>query len=309
MINQLRNVVGRRHLIMLSIAFLLGVTLTFVGFNLVSASPEDDVVAVVNGHVITKDAFITRLQEDAGEAILSQMITEMLVLQSQESRGATVTDEEISAELEQIMMGFPSEEIFQNALQMEGLTLERLTEEIKFHIIMTKLSQSGIAVTDDEIVAFFEENVEFFGEPESLLVRHILVETKEEADAIIKELNSGANFATLATEKSIDTGSAVEGGLIGLIDENSPLVEPFIDAAFLLDEGQVSPPVESSFGWHIIRVDEKFPEVEADLANYRDAIEQHLLAERGHPMEQIIDELADEADIDIRWTKYQSLIP
>lgn len=88
---------------------------------------------------------------------------------------------------------------------------------------------------------------------EQVNVRHILVDTKEEAEAVIKRLNDGEDFAAVAKEVSKDTGSAEKGGELGFAPRGS-FVKEFEDAAFSLPIGQISDPIQSQFGWHVIEV-------------------------------------------------------
>lgn len=88
--------------------------------------------------------------------------------------------------------------------------------------------------------------------------RHILVATKAEADAIEQQLKAGADFATIAKAKSTDTGSKASGGDLGWFGKGT-MVAPFETAAFKLAPGQISAPVQTQFGWHIIQVLAKDP--------------------------------------------------
>ena len=103
--------------------------------------------------------------------------------------------------------------------------------------------------------------------------RHILVPTEDEAKAIEAELKKGADFATLAKEKSKDPGAA-DGGDLGYFTKDQ-MVPEFAEAAFKLDKGQISDPIHTQFGWHIIKVEDKrtkptptFDQVKAQLQNY-----------------------------------------
>ena len=117
----------------------------------------------------------------------------------------------------------------------------------------------------------YDELVASVPRPEEVRARHILVKTKEEAEAVLKQLRGGADFAQLAKEKSSD-GSAAEGGDLGYFTKDG-MVGPFAEAAFAVKPGELVPnPVETQFGWHVIKVEDRrlaptpsFEEIKGDL--------------------------------------------
>lgn len=297
---------NRQSLLGMALAFVLGGVIAFAGFTLTSASDHGDVVAVVNGQSITREEFYNRLEELAGEQVLDQIITEMLIAQAEQSRGVPVSDEEVQAELDRIIENIGSEEEFQEELSRYGITLERLLYEIRLDLILTKLSRQGVEISDEEIKEFFEANKAYLDTPERIRVRHILVKTEEEAKEILAQLAEGADFAELAKAKSIDTASGAQGGEIGYIHQGSPVVEEFKSAAFALEVGEVSEPVFSQFGWHIIRVDERLEAEEATLESSREFIVNYLTEQKAKPVGEILQELRGEAQIDVRWPRYEA---
>lgn len=301
-----RFVFNRRSVLWTALAFVLGGVVALAGFTLTSASDNADVVAVVNGQPITRLEFYNRLEEMAGEQVLDQIITEMVIAQAEQSRGVPVSDEEVQAELDRIIESIGSEEAFYAELERYGITLERLLYEIRLDLILTKLSRQGVEISDEEIAAFFEANKAHLDTPERILVRHILVETEAEAREILAQLAQGADFAELAKAKSIDTASGVQGGEIGYIYPDSPVVEEFKTAAFALEVGQVSEPVSSQFGWHVIRVDERLEAEEATLENSRQFIVDYLTEQKARPIGQILQELRNEAQVDVHWPRYEA---
>jgi peptidyl-prolyl cis-trans isomerase C len=131
------------------------------------------------------------------------------------------------------------------------------------------------SVTEEAVRADYEAFVAEFVPADEIRASHILVPTQDEANAVKAELDGGADFATVAKEKSIDPGAA-NGGDLGFFGKGM-MVAPFEAAAFALtDVGQVSAPVESQFGWHVIRLEEKrqsappaFEQVAAQLQQQR----------------------------------------
>ncbi len=112
------------------------------------------------------------------------------------------------------------------------------------------------AVSEADAKAFFDKKVAEIPPVEELRARHILVEKKEEADELVTKIKAGGDFAALAEEKSKDTGSGANGGDLGFFGKGQ-MVKPFEDAAMALKAGEVSAPVQSQFGWHIIKMEEK----------------------------------------------------
>ena len=111
------------------------------------------------------------------------------------------------------------------------------------------------AVNDDAMHKVYDDAVKQMPPEEEVRARHILVATEDEAKDIEAQLKKGADFATLAKEKSKDPGAA-EGGDLGYFTKDQ-MVPEFADAAFKLDKGQISDPVKTQFGWHIIKVEDK----------------------------------------------------
>jgi peptidyl-prolyl cis-trans isomerase C len=129
------------------------------------------------------------------------------------------------------------------------------------------------AMTDEALHKVYDEAIKQTPNEEEVHARHILVATEGEAKDIEAQLKNGADFATLAKQKSKDPGAA-EGGDLGYFSKEQ-MVPEFAEAAFKLDKGQISDPVKTQFGWHIIKVEDKrikptptFDEVKGQLQNY-----------------------------------------
>jgi peptidyl-prolyl cis-trans isomerase C len=141
-------------------------------------------------------------------------------------------------------------------------------------LMETLLQDTGKAsLTDDAMHKVYDEAVKQMPPEEEVHARHILVPTEEEAKEIEAELKKGADFATLAKEKSKDPGAA-DGGDLGYFTKDQ-MVPEFSDVAFKLDKGQISDPVHTQFGWHIIKVEDKrikptptFDQVKPQLENF-----------------------------------------
>ncbi|MDB5622479.1 MAG: peptidylprolyl isomerase [Devosia sp.] len=132
------------------------------------------------------------------------------------------------------------------------------------------------AVTEDAVRAEYDKYTAEFQPADEIHASHILVENEDEAKAIKAELDGGADFAAIAKEKSIDPGAA-NGGDLGFFSAGM-MVPQFEEAAFALTEpGQVSDPVQSQFGWHIIRLEEKRQSSPAPIEQVAGQLQQQLL--------------------------------
>jgi peptidyl-prolyl cis-trans isomerase C len=118
------------------------------------------------------------------------------------------------------------------------------------------IEEGKAAVTDQAMHKVYDDAVKQMSGEQEVRARHILVATEVEAKAVIAEIRKGTDFAELAKLKSKDPGAAAEGGDLGYFTREQ-MVPEFAEAAFKLEKGQVSEPVKTQFGWHIIKVENK----------------------------------------------------
>jgi peptidyl-prolyl cis-trans isomerase C len=131
------------------------------------------------------------------------------------------------------------------------------------------------AVTDDAMKKVYADAIKEVGNEQEVSARHILVESEDDAKAISADLKKGGDFAAIAKEKSKDPGSKDSGGDLGFFTKDQ-MVPEFAEAAFKLDKGQVSDPVKSQFGWHVIRVDDKRTKEPPTFEQVKDQIENFV---------------------------------
>jgi len=151
------------------------------------------------------------------------------------------------------------------------------------------------SVTEQSVRDAYDAFTADFQPQEEIHARHILVKTEDEAKAIKAEIDGGADFATLAKENSIDPGAA-NGGDLGFFGKGM-MVPPFEQAAFALTEpGQVSDPVQSQFGWHIIKLEEKRMSAPPAFEQVAQQLQQQALMKA---FGDKVDALMDGVEIDI----------
>ncbi len=168
-----------------------------------------------------------------------------------------VTKSDVDDELETIKtQNFDgSDEQFNAFLDESNITRADARRIVRFQLQQPKLFNQvtrGVRFSDSAARQFYADNKDQFSEPAGRTAAHILVETEAEARSL-REQASEENFAELARENSIDTGSAPEGGDLGAI-QRGQLVPEFEEVAFKLKDGQISDPVKTQFGWHVIIV-------------------------------------------------------
>ena len=159
----------------------------------------------------------------------------------------------------------------------------KMLEEVKAEIMVNQYlrdSVKDISVSDAEITSHYNSKKAEYTAPEQVRASHILVDTQEAAKAIIADLNKGKNFAEVAQELSTDTGSAARGGDLGFFARGQ-MVEPFEKAAFALKTGELSKtPVQTQFGWHIIKVAEHRAAQQIALNDVKQDIRSELLMQK-----------------------------
>ena len=233
------------------------------------------------------------------KTLQANILDSLIVLRLLEKYGSehnfTVTQKEIDDQYQTVVKGYPSESAFEKDLQDKKISKTFLKDEIKSELLRNKIAASvtkNITVSDAEIQKYYEDNKEtLFKVPEQIRVSHILIqfinvaEGQEVTDqvklaaydkikAIQDKLNAGEDFAALAKANSEDTASAPSGGDIGYISKGQTVAE-FENAAFALKVGEVSGIVETSYGYHIIKVTEHkdpyiktFDEVKDTIKSY-----------------------------------------
>ena len=219
----------------------------------VLAQDADTVVATVNGETITLGQMIAMRQgldaqatQGLPDSALWDLMLDQMIRQTAVAQAAQPLSKRDTAALE-----------IEKRAYLAGSVLEKV---------------AGAEPDEAELKAAYDQA--FGGQTEPAVeynAAHILVKTKEEAEAIAKQLEEGADFGQLAEEKSTDNSGPNKGDLGWF--QAGQMVQPFADAVKALDKGQVSAPVETQFGWHIIKLNDTrevtppaFDEVKEQLA-------------------------------------------
>jgi peptidyl-prolyl cis-trans isomerase C len=232
----------------------------FLRFAAAEEKPGDTVVATVNGQPITESDLHFAENELGGEIanlppeVKRRALAEYLIDNELFAKAAEEAKISATPEYEQ---------------QMRYLK-RRVLRELYFD----KTLKGKIG--EDEARKIYTEKIAQLKPEEEIEARHILVDSEEKAKELHAKIVAGADFAQLAKENSTDTGSKDQGGVLGYFGHGQ-MVPEFEAAAFKLEKGQVSEPVHTNFGWHIIKVDDRRKKEPPSFAAVKDTILNSLV--------------------------------
>lgn len=277
-----------------------------------SDKKAEEVAALVNGEPIVAAAvqgeikgILSRFQEQGRkpsdaemaslrESVLDKMIKLELLSQESKKAGVSVASADIDNELKGYKKGFADDKAFTKALGEAGLTEAELRKQIGKNLTIQKFIDTKfkgkVQVTEQEAKDFYNNNQDKFKQPEMAHARHILIaakETEPKADKdrkraklvqIQKQLKGGADFGELAKQYS-DCPSKERSGDLGFFPRGQ-MVKPFDQAVFKMMPGDVSDIVETEFGYHLIKLEEKKPAKTVSFDEAKAKITAYLTQEK-----------------------------
>lgn len=280
---------------------------------------ENDVIATVNDEKILRKDFdrrlnvFRRMNQDVTSIIKMQVVNQLtkkvLLKQFIDEQDISVSNEEVQAELEKIKFFLqnnpknadkPLEEI----LETQGSSLSELEEEVSRALALSKYLENSVSDSDKR--SYFDANKDAFNGAR-VKASHILIDTRnmktdaerEEAKKMIEvvkmEIDKGADFAEMAKKYS-NCPSAEKGGDIGFFQRKGSIVEDFAKVAFAMEVGEVSEPVKTQFGYHIIKVTEK---EEGKDVSYEDVSDMVDFVYMQMKTEELLKDLYGKAEIKI----------
>ena len=267
-----------------------------------------DKVAVVNGVTINQGTydrelnFFVRRAATGGKQIpdaqmaqmknevLESLIERELLFQESKKKGIQVKSEAVSDQLQKIKQRYPNQEEFKKLLSSMGLTesdvLSQIARGMAIQELIDKEVAEKIKVSDEETKSFYDRNPQLFQQPEQVKASHILIkvqsnapdeqkaEARKKIETVQQKVQKGEDFATLAKTYS-EGPSGPRGGDLGYF-RRGQMVKPFEEAAFSLKPNETSDIVETQFGYHLIKVDDKKPAKKMAYAEVKDRLSEHL---------------------------------
>lgn len=196
------------------------------------------------------------------QSMLDEMVTETLLLQKAKELKLVPSDSDLNSEITKqyntTKANYKTDAEWKTALSQNGFTEDSLKAQIKNSVILNKVVDymtKDVKVTDKQIEDYYNANKDkYTTQPNKIHLAHILVSTQAEAQQAKDRISKGEDFAAVAKQVSTDTGSKDNGGDLGDLEEaNSGLDATFLKAALALKPGEVSQPVQTQFGWHVIK--------------------------------------------------------
>ncbi|MDQ0430231.1 foldase protein PrsA [Planomicrobium stackebrandtii] len=254
-----------------------------------SDNGESEVIITSDAGDVTKDELYEEMKTSIGEQAVQILMIEKVLAENYE-----VTDEEVNAEFD----GNKEElgESFEQFLTQNNQTEESYKKVIRLNLLQEKALTEGVEVTDEEIQAQYDR------QGTELNARHILVADEETANSLKEELDNGGDFAALAEENSTDTASAANGGNLDWFGPGA-MVPEFEEVAYGLEVDEISEPVASEFGFHIIQVLETRPvEDQPALEDQEEDIRSELALSKADQTTLLpkVAELMEEANVEIQ---------
>ncbi|KUO78983.1 MAG: peptidylprolyl isomerase [Desulfosporosinus sp. BRH_c37] len=205
--------------------------------------------------------------------VLDRMIEGRLIAQEVKNQNLDIEDAAVKAQEDVIKKNIGDATRFQDILNQQGMT----EQELKNFLTVYSKVTSDVKVSESDAKAFFDKNIDKYGQPESVTARHILLKTEDEAKAIIAQLIAGGDFIQLAKDNSIEPGASQSGGDLGTFTKGK-MVPEFETAAFSQNVGTFSTtPVKTEFGYHVILVEAHTAAVAQDYTKVKAQVEQDVL--------------------------------
>lgn len=202
---------------------LLGNLLWFVAWLIPNDAGSGEAVAEVDGDTIRHEDWVAEMESRVGRESLEALVNEKVMEAAAKKHDIDVSDEEL--ELELALYRSATEGTDQTFL---GLNEEQMTKKIRARIILEKVLAKDVVVEDQALKDYYEQNKSLYEVPTSYDVKAIFVSSKEEAESVKQELESGSSFEGLARERSIDASTASLGGSLGFINANTTSLDPNI---------------------------------------------------------------------------------
>ena len=306
------------HALLRTILFL-GLLLTLLGGCSRQEEASSPVLLRVDGRELTLEQFrkeFSRSQppeqklseeerKEMERAFLAQVIDRELALSEADRLGITITPEELEAAINETRNEYP-QGTFESVLLERSTTLKEWSEGLKRNLLMEKIVAqtvySRVSVSEEEIKAYFEQNLAEYDRPDQVRARQIVVASEEEGQKVLGLLRQGEPFAEVAQQYSMSP-DAEDGGDLGFFARGEMPAE-FDAVVFKLTPGRLSDLIKSEYGYHVFLVEEKRKAHQLTLDEAREDIRQHLIHNKeASSYHQWLQDLRTQAVLEVDWNQ------
>jgi foldase protein PrsA len=236
--------------IVAGLAILNAITIVMLLMKPALLGGDKETVAEIGDETITRQEWLTELEERYGEETLRDLVDQEVISQMADEYKVQVSDKSVERELA----------IYKAMYSSAGgqKSEDKWKQQIKYSLLLEELLTKDVKVSKEDMKAFYDENKSLFDVPASYHLSQIVVESEKEAKAAARELKDGSSFDALAMERSIDEFSANQGGDIGFVNEEDERVDAQImEAAKQLKPKQWTGPIKLEHGYVIVYLHEK----------------------------------------------------
>lgn len=238
---------------------------------------------------VTKDQLYNEMKDSVGNSALQLLIIEKVLDDKYK-----VSDKEVTAEFEKQKKQMGSN--YQQTLAAQNMTEKSFKRSIKLNLLQEAALADGVKISEDDMKTYYDEM------KKQVKASHILVADEKTAKEVKAKLDKGEDFAKLAQKYSTDTGSKAAGGELGWFGPDK-MVPAFTKAAFSLKKGEISGPVKTKYGYHIIKVeDEKAVTVKGSYEDNKASIKKKLQLQQADQSQLLskVSKLIKDADVKIK---------
>jgi foldase protein PrsA len=268
---------------------------------------KEEIVAEVGGITITRQQLMDRLVTAYGSQVLRSMMLTVVVNEEAKQLGIKVTDEEIMQELSFLSQGYEDEEQFYQAMEEQlGMSRQEVEEDARYRLSLEKLSVHNVEVTDAEIDQYLVEHQEELEPRQLFQIAHIVIESKETADALLTQLIEGADFADIARMYSVDEFTADAGGDLGWVENRDPFEDPkVLNAVAAMQLGEVTGPIETERGYVLVQLNGRKELGSKSDEEIRLEVSRQLALGKAVSMQKLEQVLLDKYQAEVKQPSYQ----
>lgn len=231
-------------------------------------------VATIGKEKVTRQEWLQQMEKEYGEDVLKELIDKKIILQAAKKYKIKIPNKVLDQEITMLKTMYHTNGNNQ-ADEKEW------KEQIKLSLLLEELLTKDVIISEAELKEYYEDNKNRYQITPAFHVSHIVVETKQEATQVIKELNDGSSFSVLAMERSIDEFTANEGGEIGFISENDErFPSQYVSELKKLTPGKWSNPIQTSEGYAIIFLHDYIEGKNYSFNEVKSQIRRHMALEQ-----------------------------